>query len=87
MDKRIADISYEPKSDIAKNMVKGVGKALGLVKDVADLAGTASTYVGFNEDQAKVLSFAGEMYLLYKLDSGVRNAAPELRAKIADYKS
>jgi len=88
MDKTISDLTPEPRSDIAKNVNKAIGTVTGLVKDVAELPAKGLTAIGvLNEDTAKVLSFATELYLFYKLDRGIREAAPELRAKIADFKT
>lgn len=88
MDKTISDLTPEPRSDVAKNVNKVVGAVTGLVKDVAELPAKGLVATGIlNEDTAKVLAFATELYLFYKLDRGVREAAPALRAKIADYKT
>jgi len=85
MQKTVNSIAYEPKSDIAKVAHKAVGGVAGLVSDVADLAGKAGQYLGLDEDRAKVLSFAAELYLFYKLDAGVRRAAPAIRAKVSEF--
>jgi hypothetical protein len=88
MDQRITSLTPEPRSDIAKNVNKAVGTVTGLIKDVAELPGRALVATGvLNEDTARVLSFATELYLFYKLDQGVRKAAPEIRSKIAEYKT
>jgi hypothetical protein len=87
MDKTIHDLTPEPRSDIAKNVNRAVGTVTGFMKDIAELPAKGLTSAGIlNEDTAKVLSFATELYLFYKLDRGIREAAPELRAKIANFK-
>lgn len=88
MDKTISDLTPEPRSDIAKNVNKVVGTVTGLVRDIAELPGKGLVATGImNEDTARVLSFATELYLFYKLDRGVRQVAPELRSKVADFKT
>lgn len=85
MQNTVNSVAYEPQSDIAKTAHKAVGGVASLVGNVAELAGKAGQYLGLDEDRAKVLSFAAELYLFYKLDAGVRRAAPAIRAKISDF--
>lgn len=88
MEKTVHDLTPDPKSDIAKNVNKAIGTVTGLIKDVAELPGKGLAYTGIlTEDQAKLVSFAIELALFAKLDHGVRNAAPELRSKIADFRT
>lgn len=86
MEERVKSIQYEPKSDIAKNARKATGFVSGVIHDISSIAGWAGKQLGATEDQAKALTFAAELYVFYKLDRGIRDAAPELRSKISAFK-
>ena len=86
-DSIVSNITYDPKSDIAKNVRGATGKVFEVFHDIAALPAKALTAGGIiDEDTAAVVGFATELYLFYKLDRGVRDAAPELRSKIANLK-
>ena len=86
MNKTINAVRYEPQSDIAKTAHKAVGGAAGIVSDLSELITKPIAYItGLDEDRAKVLSFAVELWAFSKLDSGVRRAASGVRSKLADF--